>query len=105
MVLGISLSRYRLRPNGTALLLTLVKLAAFPALVWWLSGLLPGLNQDARNVLVLLAACPSGVNVLAFVKHSEDTRAVSWTVFLSTVTERTSVVQGTRVSVSVDLGG
>ncbi len=86
MVLGISLSRYRLRPNGTALLLTLVKLAAFPALVWWLSGLLPGLNQDARNVLVLLAACPSGVNVLAFVKHSEDTRAVSSTVFLSTVT-------------------
>ena len=47
--------------------------------------MLPGLNADARHVLVLLAACPSGVNVLAFVKHSEDTRAVSSTVFLSTL--------------------
>ena len=60
MVLGISLSRYRLRPSASVLLLTLIKLALFPALVWWLSGMLPGLNQDARNVLVLLAACPSG---------------------------------------------
>jgi len=85
IVLGISLSRYRLRPSGSVVLLTLIKLALFPALVWWLSSLLPGLNQDARNVLVLLAACPSGVNVLAFVKHSDDTRAVSSTVFLSTV--------------------
>jgi len=40
---------------------------------------------------VLLAACPSGVNVLAFVKHSDDTRAVSSTVFLSTVAAAVSL--------------
>ena len=85
MVLGISLSRYRLRPDRSVLLLTLVKLGLFPLLVWWLSGLLPGLGLAARSVLVLLAACPSGVNVLAFVRHGEDTRPVSSTVFLSTV--------------------
>lgn len=36
-------------------------------------------------VLVLLAACPSGVNILAFAKTPEDTRQVSSAVFLSTV--------------------
>lgn len=85
MVLGISLSRYRLRPSVTALGLTLIKLGLFPLLVWYISGLLPGLSEEARSVLVLLAACPSGVNVLAFAVNQEDTRAVSSTVFLSTV--------------------
>ncbi len=85
IVLGISLSRYRLRPSTGSLALTLVKLGLFPLLVWWFSSWLPGLDQAARSVLVLLAACPTGVNVLAFVKQPEDTRAVSSTVFLSTV--------------------
>jgi predicted permease len=85
MVLGISLSRYRLRPSAIALGLALVKLGLFPLLVWYVSGLLPGLSHEARSVLVLLAACPSGVNVLAFVTNQEDTRAVSSTVFLSTL--------------------
>jgi malonate transporter len=85
IVLGISLSRYRLRPSPIALGLALVKLGLFPLLVWYAGGLLPGLSNEARSVLVLLAACPSGVNVLAFVTNQEDTRAVSSTVFLSTL--------------------
>ena len=85
MVLGISLSRYRLRPSAVAVALTLTKLGLFPLMVWYFSQLLPGLGHDARSVLVLLAACPSGVNVLAFVVNSGDTRSVSSTVFLSTV--------------------
>ncbi|HCJ29421.1 MAG TPA: AEC family transporter [Pseudomonas sp.] len=85
IVLGISLSRYRLRPSATALGLALVKLGVFPLLVWYVGGLLPGLSHEARSVLVLLAACPSGVNVLAFVVNQEDTRVVSSTVFLSTL--------------------
>jgi predicted permease len=85
MVLGLSLSRYQLRPGATALVLTLIKLGVFPLAVWYFSGLLPGLGHEARSVLVLLAACPSGVNVLAFVVNQDDTRAVSSTVFLSTV--------------------
>src|SRR5690606_4665799 len=55
MVLGISLSRYRLRPSAVVLVLTAVKLALFPLLVWWFSAQLPGLNHAARSVLVLLA--------------------------------------------------
>ncbi len=85
IVLGVSLSRYRLRPGRMVLGLALAKLVLFPAMVWWLSTLLPGLNDEARGVLVLLAACPSGVNVLAFAKTPEDTRSVSSAVFLSTV--------------------
>ena len=85
IVLGVSLSRYRLRPSPTALGVTAAKLVLFPALVWGLSGWLPGLNDSARMVLVLLAACPSGVNILAFAKTPEDTRQVSSAVFLSTV--------------------
>jgi malonate transporter and related proteins len=85
MVLGVSLSRYRLRPSATALGLALVKLGLFPLLVWYVGRLLPGLSHAALSVLVLLAACPSGVNVLAFVTNQEDTRTVSSTVFLSTV--------------------
>lgn len=85
IVLGISLSRYRLRPSTTVLGLALVKLGLFPLLVWYVGGLLPGLSHEARSVLVLLAACPSGVNVLAFVINQGDTRVVSSTVFLSTL--------------------
>lgn len=85
IVLGISLSRYRLRPCRSSLMLTAIKLGIFPLLVWWFSAWLPGLDHAARSVLVLLAACPAGVNVLAFVVQSDDTRPVSSTVFLSTV--------------------
>nr|MBF0682848.1 AEC family transporter [Pseudomonas sp.] len=85
IVLGISLSRYRLRPSRSSLMLTAIKLGIFPLLVWWFSAWLPGLDHAARSVLVLLAACPAGVNVLAFVFQSDDTRPVSSTVFLSTV--------------------
>lgn len=85
IVLGAGLSRYRLRPNTTVAGLALAKLVLFPAMVWWLSGHLPGLNEAARTVLVILAACPSGVNILAFAKTAEDIRSVSSAVFLSTV--------------------
>ncbi len=84
IVLGISLSRYRLRPGRASLALALVKLGLFPGLVWYL-GRATGLGLDALSVLVLLAACPTGVNVLAFVVNQEDTRVVSSAVFLSTV--------------------
>ncbi|MGQ7956279.1 AEC family transporter [Pseudomonas sp. SP16.1] len=85
IVLGASLSRYRLRPTGEAWGVALAKLALFPALVCWLSGQLPGLNETARTVLVLLAACPSGVNVMAFARSAEDSRSVSAAISLSTL--------------------
>ena len=85
IVLGARLSRYRLRPTGEAWGVAVAKLLLFPALVWWLSGLLPGLNETARSVLVLLAACPSGVNVMAFARTAEDSRSVSAAISLSTL--------------------
>lgn len=85
IVLGASLSRYRLRPTGEAWGVALAKLVLFPALVWWLSGQLPDLNETARSVLVLLAACPSGVNVMAFARSAEDSRSVSAAISLSTL--------------------
>lgn len=85
IVLGASLSRYRLRPTAEAWGVALVKLLLFPALVWTLSGLLPGLNDAARTVMVLLAACPSGVNVMAFSRTAEDNRSVSAAISLSTL--------------------
>lgn len=85
IVLGASLSRYRLRPTMEAWGLTFAKLALFPTMVWLLSGLLPGLNDSARTVLVLLAACPSGVNVMAFCRTAEDNRSVSAAISLSTL--------------------
>ncbi|MGK9067527.1 AEC family transporter [Stutzerimonas chloritidismutans] len=85
IVLGTSLSRFRLRPSGAAVMLTVIKLGIFPFMVWMFSGLLPGIGSEARSVLVLLAACPTGVNVLAFAINPADTRPVSSTVFLSTV--------------------
>lgn len=85
IVLGAILSRYRLRPTTEAWGLTFAKLALFPTMVWLLSGLLPGLNDSARTVLVLLAACPSGVNVMAFCRTAEDNRSVSAAISLSTL--------------------
>lgn len=85
IVLGASLSRYRLRPTTEAWGLTFAKLALFPTMVWLLSGLQPGLNDSARTVLVLLAACPSGVNVMAFCRTAEDNRSVSAAISLSTL--------------------
>lgn len=84
MVLGMGLSRYRLHPSPAVFALTAIKLLAFPALVWWCSGLL-GLNDAARGVLLLMAACPTGVNVLAFATTPEDNRTLGSEVFLSTV--------------------
>lgn len=84
MVLGMGLSRYRFHPSATVFALTAIKLLAFPALVWWCSGLL-GLGAGARAVLLLMAACPTGVNVLAFASSAEDNRTLGSEVFLSTV--------------------
>lgn len=84
MVLGMGLSRYRLHPSPAVFALTAIKLLAFPALVWWGSGLL-GLNDAARGVLLLMAACPTGVNVLAFAASPEDQRTLGSEVFLSTL--------------------
>lgn len=85
LVLGLSLSHYRLYMSRVMIGLTLTKLLVFPALVFAAGLLLPGLGADARTVLILMAACPTGVNVLAFAMGQEDSRIINSVIFLSTV--------------------
>ncbi|MEH6389303.1 AEC family transporter [Pseudomonas profundi] len=85
LVLGLSLSHYRLHISRVMFGLTLAKLLLFPGLVLAGGFLLPGLSADARTVLILMAACPTGVNVLAFAMADEDSRIISSVIFLSTL--------------------
>ncbi|TVP87187.1 MAG: AEC family transporter [Pseudomonadaceae bacterium] len=84
MVLGMSLSRYRLQPSPSIASVTLVKLLLFPLLVF-AAATAVGLSSEARTVLTIMAACPTGVNVLAFALGHEDTRIIGSVVFLSTL--------------------
>ena len=84
LMLGMSLSGYRIHLSGSLVLLTLSKLLLMPALVLGL-GYVIGLDPVAHTVLVLMAACPTGVNVLAFAMGQADTRIISSVIFLSTV--------------------
>lgn len=85
LMLGISLTGYRLHLGADMVLLTLTKLMVFPLLVLAAGLAVPGLTAEARTVLVLMAACPTGVNVLAFAMGQSDTRIISSVIFLSTV--------------------
>lgn len=85
LVLGLSLSHYRLHMSRVMIGLTLTKLLVFPALVLAAGLLWPGLGADARAVLMLMAACPTGVNVLAFAMGQEDSRIIGSVIFLSTM--------------------
>lgn len=85
LMLGMSLSSYRLHLSASMLLLTLSKLAVLPALVLGAGLLIPDLNPVAHAVLVLMAACPTGVNVLAFSMGVGDVRIISSVIFLSTL--------------------
>ncbi|WKE65521.1 AEC family transporter [Gallaecimonas kandeliae] len=66
---------------GESLVLALAKLLGLPALVW-LGTWLFGLGGREAQVLVLLAACPTAVNVLPFVKERP---AATATIMLSTL--------------------
>ncbi|WP_462383976.1 AEC family transporter [Pseudomonas sp. Marseille-QA0892] len=84
IMLGMNLSTFKLKPSQTAVVLSVVKLVAMPAAVLLLC-LAAGLNPLARAVLVLMAANPAGVNVLAFARTPDDVRINSSTVLVTTV--------------------
>ena len=84
LVLGMSLSRYRLQLSTGMTLVTLAKLLVFPVLVFASTAAL-GVSAEARTVLTIMAACPTGVNVLAFALGHEDTRTIGSVIFLSTL--------------------
>lgn len=85
LMLGYSLSGLRLYPQRSVWLQALGKLIIFPALVWLGGLLVPGLSPQAHAVLVLMAACPTGVNVMAFSSAEDEQRSVSSVIFFTTL--------------------
>ncbi|WP_304640886.1 AEC family transporter [Pseudomonas sp.] len=85
LVLGLSLSSYRLTMSKSLVALTLVKLVVFPSMMLAAVLLANGLPAQAQAVMVIMAACPTGVNVLAFAMGGEDNRIISSVICLSTL--------------------
>ncbi|MFP1729690.1 AEC family transporter [Lonsdalea quercina] len=84
IVLGANLSGYRLRPSAHAVGIAAAKLVFMPLLVL-LTCLLLHIDGIPRGVLVLMAANPSGVNVLGFARTQEDTQIGSAAICLTTL--------------------
>ncbi|MCL2897237.1 AEC family transporter [Brenneria tiliae] len=84
IVLGANLSGYRLRPDAYVVGITVAKLAAMPLLVLLVCILLD-ISGMPRGVLVLMAANPSGVNVLGFSRSQQDSQITSSAICLTTL--------------------
>lgn len=84
IVLGANLSGFRLRPNASVVGITAAKLIIMP-LVVLLACLLLDIDGMPRGVLILMAANPSGVNVLGFSRTQEDSQITSSAICLTTL--------------------
>ena len=90
LILGATLAgiplRVQRRDQLQIALICLCKLLLIPYAVYLFAGNVLHLNALTTGVLVLLAACPCGVNVLPFAqKSAADRQLVSAAIFLSTV--------------------
>lgn len=90
LILGATLATMPLRVRGNArarlVLICLCKLLLIPALVYLFADRVLYLTPMTTGVLVLLAACPCGINVLPFAqKSNRDRQMVSAAILLSTV--------------------
>ncbi|MCD5996228.1 AEC family transporter [Pseudomonas sp. CDFA 602] len=84
IVLGSNLSSFKLTPSGQALGMTFGKLLLMPFLVL-LACIVLGIEGMPRAVLVLMAAGPSGVNVLGFARSTPHVQKTSSAICLTTV--------------------
>lgn len=84
IVLGANLSGFKVRPNVNVMTITLAKLVVMP-LVVLLGCMLLNIEGMTRGVLVLMAANPSGVNVLGFSTTQEDSQITSSAICLTTL--------------------
>jgi len=90
LILGATLAGFPLRAGGQeqvrVLIVCLCKLLLIPTGVYLFASSILHLPPMTTGVLVLLAACPSGVNVLPFAQKSNaDRQLVSAAIFVSTV--------------------
>lgn len=90
LILGATLTGIAANPARDSLLrvsvLCLLKLLLVPLSVYICATFVFGLPHFVTGVLVILAACPSGINVLPFAQQSDDDRRfVSAGIFASTL--------------------
>lgn len=62
-----------------------LKLLLAPTLVWLVARWIINLDPLTTGVLVTLAACPCGINVLPFAQSEIELRTVSAAIFVSTI--------------------
>jgi hypothetical protein len=86
-ILGTSLTIHRVSDNINAVLLaSLVKLILLPALVWLLASQLFQLSPLLTAIVVILTACPTGVNAyLVACNYQSQQSLVAGTVVSTTV--------------------
>ncbi len=82
LVLGASLANFHLQSKAETALVVLAKLFILPALVLLLAVFVLHLPAAASSVLVVLAACPVGVNVSAIVQGDGKNPAMASSAIL-----------------------
>lgn len=85
--LGGSLARYRIGTSvGEGLMVSALSLVAMPALCWVIAEQVFGLDATGRNIAVMMAATPVGLNGYVFaVYYKRGVDMAANTVLLSTV--------------------
>ena len=91
--LGASIARYDIRGERKFIALaSMIKLVALPCMVWFFASQLFKLSSLETNVLVILSACPTGVNAYLIAQmHQVHRKAVASTVVVSTIASVISV--------------
>jgi len=86
-ILGASLTNYQLtEAKRFVIIATLLKLMLLPAMVWFAAHHVFHLSTSTTQVLVILSACPTGVNAyLTAANLKAQQQTVASTVLLSTV--------------------
>jgi len=86
-ILGASLAYYQVRDKLLAIgLASVIKLVLLPALVLFVSQIIFQLPPLSVTVLVILSACPTGVNAYLIAKsHQEEQQTVAGTVVVTTL--------------------
>ncbi len=85
--LGLSLAKHEIRGQmGTLAAITVLKLVVMPAIAWFLAGPVLGLPPLWTGVVVILAACPTGVNAFLFAtRYERAVASVSGSIVLGTM--------------------
>lgn len=86
LALGASLARFRVRSWLDTLLVVAAKLLVLPACVYGVAVFMFGLPAPATAVLVVIAACPVGVNAAALVQaEGRNPALVGSAILLSSI--------------------